>query len=108
MAHPHGDTGGERGLFSGLMDVVVARAQTAPWAVLAAAIGLTALSGQYAATSLKIDTDTAGMISDDLPFRQRFKAFREAFPALSDNVAIVIDAELPDRADQAAQILAEK
>ena len=108
MAHLHGDTGGERSLFSALMDVVVARAQTAPWVVLAAAIGLTALSGLYAATSLKIDTDTAGMISDDLPFRQRFKAFREAFPALSDNVAIVIDAELPDRADQAVQILAEK
>ena len=68
----------------------------------------TALSGFYAAGNLKIDTDTAGMISEDLPFRQRYKAFREAFPALSDNVAIVVDADLPDRADEATEILAAK
>ena len=48
------------------------------------------------------------MISEDLPFRQRYKAFREAFPALSDNVAIVVDADLPDRADEATEILAAK
>ena len=48
------------------------------------------------------------MISEDLPFRQRYKAFREAFPVLSDNVAIVVDADLPDRADEATEILAAK
>ncbi|NBP72782.1 MAG: hypothetical protein EBU57_06385, partial [Alphaproteobacteria bacterium] len=79
-------------LFQAGVNALVDRVQKAPWVALAVAIGLTALSGFYAAGNLKIDTDTAGMISEDLPFRQRFKAFRHAFPTLSDNVAIVIDA----------------
>ena len=95
-------------LFQAGVNALVDRVQKAPWVALAAAIGLTALSGFYAAGNLKIDTDTAGMISEDLPFRQRFKAFRHAFPTLSDNVAIVIDADVPDRADRAADRLAAR
>jgi len=95
-------------LFQAGVNALVDRVQKAPWVALAVAIGLTALSGFYAAGNLKIDTDTAGMISEDLPFRQRFKAFRHAFPTLSDNVAIVIDADVPDRADLAADRLAAR
>lgn len=95
-------------LFQAGVNALVDRVQKAPWVALAVAIGLTALSGFYAAGNLKIDTDTAGMISEDLPFRQRFKAFRHAFPTLSDNVAIVIDADVPDRADRAADRLAAR
>ncbi len=91
-----------------MMGAIISYGQMSPWVVLAGALVFTALSGFYAAGNLKIDTDTAGMISEDLPFRQRYKAFREAFPALSDNVAIVVDADLPDRADEATEILAAK
>ena len=109
MAGPRGTAAGETpNFFSNLMSAAVGYAQASPWVVLAGAILLTAVSGFYTAGTLKIDTDTAGMISEDLPFRQRYKAFRHAFPALSDNVAIVIDADLPDRADEAAEILAGK
>jgi uncharacterized protein len=94
--------------FTKLVRAAVGFAQASPWVVLAGALLLTGASGFYAAGTLKIDTDTAGMISEDLPFRQRYKAFRNAFPALSDNVAIVIDADLPDSADRAAEILAAK
>jgi uncharacterized protein len=92
--------------FANFMAAIVSYGQTAPWIVLACAIILTALSGFYAAGNLKIDTDTAGMISEDLPFRQHYKAFRDAFPALTDNVVIVVDADLPDLADEAAETLA--
>ncbi|MFT5487741.1 MAG: hopanoid biosynthesis associated RND transporter like protein HpnN, partial [Alphaproteobacteria bacterium] len=98
----------DAGPFVRFMGAVVSYGQMSPWVVLACALAFTALSGFYAAGNLKIDTDTAGMISEDLPFRQRYKAFREAFPALSDNVAIVVDADLPDRADEATEILAAK
>jgi uncharacterized protein len=109
MTGPRGTAAGENPtFFSGLMSAAVGYAQASPWIVLAGAILLTAVSAFYTAGNLKIDTDTAGMISEDLPFRQRYKAFRHAFPALSDNVAIVIDADLPDRADEAAGILADK
>lgn len=103
-----GGDGGAANPFAKLMGAVISYAQMSPWVVLAGALVLTALSGFYAAGNLKIDTDTAGMISEDLPFRQRYKAFRAAFPALSDNVAIVVDADLPDRADEATEILAGK
>lgn len=118
MSGPRGDTGSGGGgndagdktetPFARLMGSVVSAVQMSPWAVLAGALVLTAISGFYAAGNLKIDTDTAGMISEDLPFRQRYKAFRAAFPALSDNVAIVVDADLPDRADEATELLAAK
>jgi len=109
MSGPRGGAGRERANpFSTMMGAIISYGQMSPWVVLAGALVLTALSGFYAAGNLKIDTDTAGMISEDLPFRQRYKAFREAFPALSDNVAIVVDADLPDRADEATEILAAK
>ena len=94
--------------FVNFMAAIVSYGQAAPWIVLAGALVLTALSGFYAAGNLKIDTDTAGMISEDLPFRQRYKAFRDAFPALSDNVVIVVDADLPDLADEATETLATR
>ena len=96
------------GPFANFMAAIVSYGQRAPWIVLAGALLLTALSGFYAAGNLKIDTDTAGMISEDLPFRQNYKAFRDAFPALSDNVVIVVDADLPDRADEATETLATR
>jgi hopanoid biosynthesis associated RND transporter like protein HpnN len=109
MSAPRSGAGRERANpFSTMMGAIISFGQMSPWVVLAGALVLTALSGFYAAGNLKIDTDTAGMISEDLPFRQRYKAFREAFPALSDNVAIVVDADLPDRADEATEILAAK
>lgn len=94
--------------FVNFIAAIVSCGQKAPWIVLAGALVLTALSGFYAAGNLKIDTDTAGMISEDLPFRQRYKAFRDAFPALSDNVVIVVDADLPDLADEATETLATR
>lgn len=109
MAGLHGGSdAGHANFFARIMGAVVSCAQLSPWIVLTGALALTAVSGFYAAGNLKIDTDTAGMISEDLPFRQRYKAFRDAFPALSDNVAIVVDADLPDRADEATEILAAR
>ncbi|CAN0566875.1 unnamed protein product, partial [Laminaria digitata] len=68
------------------MGAIISYGQMSPWIVLAGALLLTALSGFYTANHLKIDTDTAGMISEDLPFRQRYQAFRQALPTLSANV----------------------
>lgn len=53
--------------FGNFMVAIVSYGQMSLWVVLAEALVLTALSGFYAAGNLKIDTDTAGMISEDLP-----------------------------------------
>lgn len=93
-------------LFTRSATRIAAAAHSAPLVTLAVTLIATALCGWYSVSALRIDTDTAGMISEDLPFRKNFNAFKEAFPDLQDNVAIVIDAGMPDLADQAATVLA--
>src|SRR5690606_37390507 len=46
-----------------------------------------ALAAQYASTRLGINTDTANMISAELPWRRDFIEFRAAFPARDRNIA---------------------
>ena len=67
---------------------------------------LCGLSIHYAAGNLGIDTDTADMISAELPWRQHFIEYRERFPARVRNLVIVIDAESAWQADAFAADLA--
>jgi len=84
--------------------VVLAR----PRVTVAVALLLSALAAWYAAGHLRINTDTANMISATLPWRQHFNEFRDSFPSRDRNLAIVIDAPTPAAADTfAAALLAE-
>jgi uncharacterized protein len=68
----------------------------------------TVAAGYYAAGHLGVNTDTANMISDRLPWRQHFNEYRAAFPVRDQNLLIVIDAASPAAADAfAAAMLAE-
>ena len=60
------------------------------------------------ATQFSINTDTEDMLSADLPFRQDSNAHSVAFPQLSDNIVVVIDAATPDLADDSATMLARR
>lgn len=64
-----------------------------------------ALALYYASSRLGINTDTANMISPELPWRQDFIEFREAFPARDRNVAVVVSAPSAERADAFATAL---
>jgi uncharacterized protein len=77
------------------------------WPKLTALGGLLAavLSGYYAAGHLGVNTDTANMISDRLPWRQHFNEYREAFPVRDQNLLIVMDAASPAVADSFATAL---
>ena len=75
------------------------------WVVLAAGV-LTAATGVYVAENFRIDTSVTDMLSPDLPFRERSRAVSEAFPQFSDNIAVVIDGDTPDLADDGAASLA--
>ena len=72
-------------------------------AVLALALVLTALSIGAAATFLSINTDTAKMIDQELPFRQRFAELLKAFPQLDESLIVVVEAEDPDTATATAR-----
>ena len=80
-------------------------ARFALWVVLAAGV-FTAAAGAYVSGNFRIDTDITDMLSPELPFRKQSRALSEAFPQFSDNIAVVIDGETPDLADDGAMKLA--
>lgn len=69
---------------------------------------LTAGAGWYAATTLKVDTDTSAMLDETLDFQTRAKALREAFPEIKTDVAVVLRAPTMDEADAFAGALAAR
>ncbi len=75
------------------------------WVVLAAGV-LTAATGAYVAGNFRINTNISDMLSPELPFREQSRALSEAFPQFSDNIAVVIDGDTPDLADDGAMKLA--
>ena len=78
-----------------------------PKTVVAASLVCGALSIQFAAGTLGINTDTANMISAELPWRQDFIRYRDSFPIRDRNILILIDAPTPRQADDFASALAD-
>src|SRR5262245_17708158 len=75
-------------------------------AIVAAAFLLSLIGAACVATYLKIDTDTNNLVSRELPYKKHEAAFDRAFPQTVDLIAIVIDAEAPGIAEDAAATLA--
>ncbi len=76
--------------------------------VLALALAATAAILVYTVDNLGMNTDTEDMISAELPFRQAVKDYDRAFPQFDDVLVVVIDAETPDLAEDAAAALAAR
>src|SRR3569833_4741643 len=66
-----------------------------PWLVIVAVLALTLASRVYAATHFAINTDITKLISPDLAWRQRDKAFEKEFPGHFASTLEVIDAPTP-------------
>ena len=79
----------------------------AGWVIAAAAASTVAILF-YIAANLGINTDTADMIDENLPFRQAVKDYDRAFPHAVDTLLVVIDGATPDLAEDAATVLAER
>jgi uncharacterized protein len=67
---------------------------------------LAVLSAWLGGTHLGISTDTSAMFSAALPWRQRAIAWDRAFPQSKDLLVAVVDADIPEVADQTAADLA--
>ena len=74
--------------------------------VVVLALIATGGAGYVTATRLGVNTDTTDMLSEDLPFRRNDAAMNAAFPQFTDVLSIVVEADTPDRADDAAAALA--
>ena len=71
-------------------------------------LALGGLSAYYAATHFAMNSDTASLISDKLPWRERQTAFDNAFPQLGKLILVVVDGSTPERAEEATAALAAK
>lgn len=70
---------------------------------LAVSAGMLALT----VSEVRINTSNTDMLSKELPFRQHAIAFSNAFPALSGNIVITVDAATTDEAEDTARELTE-
>lgn len=66
---------------------------------------LIGLLGWYAARTLRVNTDTSSLVSDDLEYRRVFNAYRDVFPGGTDQLVIVVEATTVALADRSARVL---
>ena len=89
-----------------LFAALVGRMRTrAPLAVVLGLL-LMAASGWYGATHLAVTTDTDALFANSLPWRQRQIAWSRDFPQFNDLLVAVVNADLPEQADETAAELA--
>ena len=62
----------------------------------------------YTAGNLRVDTDTADILSPDLPFQKDRQRFLKAFPQDDQAILVVVDAKAPEQTTKALSYLGEQ
>lgn len=78
-----------------------------PWFFLLFALLLCIASGYYTFNNLAVNTNTADMLSPDLPFQQNQRKIDAAFPQDAYTTLFVIESNTPEEAAQSATKLVE-
>lgn len=76
-----------------------------PWLLILLTIALSAGSLVYTINNLGINTNTAEMLSQDLPFQQNRLRIEAEFPQDAGVIILVVDAQTPEETSQAAILL---
>jgi hypothetical protein len=79
-----------------------------PWTLLLLSLLLCGTTLYYTIKNLDINTNTAEMLSPDLPFQQNQARFNQAFPEDATTIIFVVEAETPEESTQAASKLVEQ
>ena len=79
-----------------------------PWTLLLLSLLLSGATLHYTLKNLEINTNTAEMLSPDLPFQQNQAHFNQAFPEDTTTIIFVVEAETPEESSQAAGKLVEQ
>ncbi|MBS3954270.1 MAG: MMPL family transporter [Methylomicrobium sp.] len=77
-----------------------------PWVLLIVTTLLSAGSLFYTAKNLGFYTNTADMLSPDLPFQVNRKRVENAFPKDASTLLLIVDGETPEQTSQVAEKLA--
>ncbi len=79
-----------------------------PWLIIILTILLGSASLYYTVNNLGINTNSAEMLSPDLPFQKNTQRIEEEFPQDSRVIILVIDTLTPEETSQTAVTVAEK
>lgn len=90
---------------AGLLEKIVRFCTFRPWFVVGLTLAATLAAGLYSAKHFAIDTNTAKLISPDIPWRKDEIAYGAAFPQFENLIAAVIDGPTPEAVDSAADRL---
>ncbi len=78
------------------------------WIIIAAFTGLAVFGFFYTTSNLGVNSNTAEMFDEQLPFRQLRDQYKQIFPATEDNMVIVVSGEVPEMVASTADSLAEE
>lgn len=78
------------------------------WVTLSIATAFSGALLWYTTANLGINTDTEGMLDQDLPFRRAAREFDAAFPVLNDQIVIIVEAASGSAAAAASDALAQR
>lgn len=78
-----------------------------PWFIVLTAIFLCVGTSYYVYNNLTVNTNSAEMLSPDLPFQQNQRRIDKAFPQDAYTTLFVVDANSPEEASQSATKLVE-
>ncbi len=79
-----------------------------PWTLILLTVLLSTASLYYTAENLGVNTNTAEMLSPDLPFQQNRLRIEAEFPQDAAVIILVVDAPTPEQTSQAASILEQQ
>ncbi|TAK61453.1 MAG: hopanoid biosynthesis-associated RND transporter HpnN [Methylobacter sp.] len=79
-----------------------------PWTLLLLSLLLCGATLHYTLKNLEINTNTAEMLSPNLPFQQNQAHFNQAFPEDATTIIFAVEAETPEETSLAAGKLAEQ
>ncbi len=85
-----------------LIERVVATCCRLPVLVAALTVGLGVAGALYTSSHFNMDTDSAKLISPDVPWRQRETHFDKLFPQQVNLILVVIDGATPELGERAA------
>ncbi|MGR9072083.1 MAG: MMPL family transporter [Gammaproteobacteria bacterium] len=81
------------------------KALRAPWLLLALVTALCTVSVYYTVNNLGVNTNTADMLSPELPFQKNRKRLEKTFPKDAETLLLVVEATTPEKTAQAAENL---
>ena len=108
---PRGPSPAAEGARAGLgraLAAIVAAVSRHPWLVLLAALAVATGGAWAAATQLRVNADQDAMFSDELPHRVVEIAYMREFPALYENVVVVLDGDDDEAVHEATDLLAAR